>query len=151
MSQYIDDYCNDIAREQYNFINDKPIKNNKMKETPIYFTKYGSFKITEPLNLNQLIEDAQNINTHFMQNDENKFDEFFNDFDNINNNFLTIKQESKMKVELIEEELYNETIYWLRIDGSYVSKKKTYEEAKEEFDKAINFQPKTTILESKEI
>lgn len=31
MSQYIDDYCNDIAREQYNFINDKPIKNNKMK------------------------------------------------------------------------------------------------------------------------
>lgn len=56
-----------------------------------------------------------------------------------------------MKVELIEEELYNETIYWLRIDGSYVAKKKTYEEAKEEFDKAINFQPKTTILESKEI
>lgn len=31
MSQYIDDYCNDIAREQYNFINHKPIKNNKMK------------------------------------------------------------------------------------------------------------------------
>lgn len=85
MSQYIDDYCNDIAREQYNFINDKPIKHNKMK------------------------------------------------------------------VELIEEELYNETIYWLRINGSYVAKKKTYEEAKEEFDKAINFQPKTTILESKEI
>lgn len=56
-----------------------------------------------------------------------------------------------MKVELIEEELYNETIYWLRIDGSYVAKKKTYEEAKEEFDKVINFQPKTTILESKEI
>lgn len=83
-----------------------------MKETPIYFTRCGSFKITEPLN--QI--------TH-----------------------------KKMKVELIEEELYNETIYWLRIDGSYVAKKKTYEEAKEEFDKAINFQPKTTILESKEI
>ena len=85
MSQYIDDYCNDMARDQYNFINHKSIKNNKMK------------------------------------------------------------------VELIEEELYNETIYWLRIDGSYVAKKKTYEEAKEEFDKATNFQPKTTILESKEI
>ena len=78
-------------------------------------------------------------------------DEFCNDIANYNDNFLTIKQEPKMKVELIEEELYNETIYWLRIDGSYVAKKKTYEEAKEEFDKAINFQPKTTILESKEI
>lgn len=64
---------------------------------------------------------------------------------------LTTQIKPKMKVELIEEELYNETIYWLRIDGSYVAKKKTYEEAKEEFDKAINFQPKTTILESKEI
>ena len=56
-----------------------------------------------------------------------------------------------MKVELIEEEFYNQTIYWLRIDGSYVAKKKTYEEAKDEFDKAINFQSKTTILETKEI
>ena len=89
MCQYIDDYCNDMARDQYNFINHKPIKNNKMN--------------------------------------------------------------NKMKVELIEEKMYNETIYWLRIDGSYVAKKKTYEEAKEEFDKATNFQPKTTILESKEI
>ena len=64
---------------------------------------------------------------------------------------LTYPTNNKMKVELIEEELYNGTIYWLRIDGSYVAKKRTYEEAKEEFDKAINFQPKTTILESKEI
>lgn len=111
MSQYIDDYCNDIAREQYNFINDKPIKNNKMKDTPICFSRTSDWMSAETLT----------------------------------------KPHNKMKVELIEEELYNETIYWLRIDGSYVAKKKTYEEAKEEFDKAINFQPKTTILESKEI
>ena len=78
-------------------------------------------------------------------------EEFFKELENINDNFLTINTESKMKVELIEEVKYNQTIYWLRIDGSYVAKKKTYEEAKEEFDKAINFQSKTTILETKEI
>ena len=85
MSQYIDDYCNDMAREQYNFINQKSIKNNKMK------------------------------------------------------------------VELIEEVKYNETIYWVKVDGLYVANKKTYEEAKEEFEKAATFVPTTTILETKEI
>ena len=85
MSQYIDDYCNDMAREQYNFINQKPIKNNKMK------------------------------------------------------------------VELIEEVKYNETIYWVKVDGLYVANKKTYEEAKEEFEKAACFVGKTTVLEIKEM
>ena len=101
--------------------------------------------------INQLIEDAQNINTHYTQNDEKKFDEIFNDLDNINDNFLTINTKSKMKVELIEEVKYNETIYWVKVDGLYVANKKTYEEAKEEFEKAATFVPKTTILESKEI
>jgi len=57
-----------------------------------------------------------------------------------------------MKVELIEEQKYNELfVYWLRIDGAYVGKFKTYEEAKENFDKAVCFTPKETILETKEI
>jgi len=56
-----------------------------------------------------------------------------------------------MKVELIEEQKYNETIYWVKVDGLYVANKKTYEEAKEEFDKAVCFTPKETVLESKEI
>jgi len=56
-----------------------------------------------------------------------------------------------MKVELIEEVKYNETLYWLKIDVSYVGCFKTYEEAKVEFDKAITFTPKETVLESKEI
>jgi len=43
-----------------------------MKDTPIFFTRSGSFKVQE----------------------------FFNDLDNINDNFLNTKQENKMKVEL---------------------------------------------------
>ena len=78
-------------------------------------------------------------------------DEFCNDLANYNDNFLNVKQQQKMKVELIEEVKYNETIYWVKVDGLYVANKKTYEEAKEEFEKAATFVPKTTILESKEI
>jgi hypothetical protein len=56
-----------------------------------------------------------------------------------------------MKVELIEEQAYNETKYWLKIDGSYSGMFRTYEEAKLEFDKAAAFIPKMTVLESKEV
>jgi hypothetical protein len=56
-----------------------------------------------------------------------------------------------MKVELIEEQKYNETVYWLKIENEYVGKFRTYEQAKEEFDKAVCFTPKETVLESKEI
>lgn len=94
-----------------------------MKDTPIFFTRSGSFKVQE----------------------------FFNDLDNINDNFLNTKQKNKMKVELIEEVKYNETLYWLKIDVSYVGCFKTYEAAKEEFDKAVCFEPRQTVLESKEI
>jgi hypothetical protein len=78
-------------------------------------------------------------------------EDFCNDLANINDNFLNTKQQNKMKVELIEEVKYNETIYWVKVDGLYVANKKTYEEAKEEFEKAANFIPKTTVLEIKEI
>lgn len=81
----------------------------------------------------------------------NNIDQIFEELENINNNFLNTKQQNKMKVELIEEVKYNETIYWVKVDGLYVANKKTYEEAKEEFEKAANFVPKTTVLESKEI
>jgi len=78
-------------------------------------------------------------------------DDFCNDLANINDNFLTYKPNNKMKVELIEEVKYNETLYWLKIDVSYVGCFKTYEAAKEEFDKAVCFEPRQTVLESKEI
>ena len=54
-----------------------------------------------------------------------------------------------MKVELIEEVKYNETIYWVKVDGLYVANKKTYEEAKEEFEKAATFVPKQQSLNQK--
>ena len=75
----------------------------------------------------------------------------FNYFDDINNNFLNTKQEPKMKVELIEEVKYNEVVYWVKIDDTIVAMKTTYEAAKEEFDKAVTYEPRQTILESKEI
>ena len=56
-----------------------------------------------------------------------------------------------MKVELIEEQAYNGTKYWIKIDGTYQLIFRTYEEAKEEFEKAATFIPTITILETKEI
>jgi hypothetical protein len=56
-----------------------------------------------------------------------------------------------MKVELIEEVKYNEVVYWVKIDNTIVAMKTTYEAAKEEFDKAVCFEPRQTVLESKEI
>jgi hypothetical protein len=56
-----------------------------------------------------------------------------------------------MKVELIEEQKYNEVVYWIKIDDTIVAMKTTYEAAKEEFDKAVTYEPSQTILESKEI
>jgi hypothetical protein len=56
-----------------------------------------------------------------------------------------------MKIELIEEEDYDKKNYWIRIDGHYKCVFNTYEEAKEEFNKAVLFTPKDTILDSKEI
>jgi hypothetical protein len=81
----------------------------------------------------------------------NNIDQIFEELENINNNFLNTKQEPKMKVELIEEVKYNETLYWLKIDVSYVGCFTTYEAAKQEFDKAVCFEPRQTVLESKEI
>jgi hypothetical protein len=78
-------------------------------------------------------------------------DDFCNDLANINDNFLNTKQQNKMKVELIEEVKYNNTVYWLKIGNEYAGYFLTYEEAKIEFDKAITFTPKETVLESKEI
>ena len=64
---------------------------------------------------------------------------------------LTYPTNNKMKVELIEEQKYNEVVYWIKIDDTIVAMKTTYEAAKEEFDKAVTYEPRQTILESKEI
>ena len=41
--------------------------------------------------------------------------------------------------------------YYLKIDGSYHKSFSSYEEAKEEYDKAVSFTFRKTILLSKEV
>ena len=53
--------------------------------------------------------------------------------------------------ELEEENRYDGLHYYLKIDGVYHKAFSTYEEAKEEYDKALNFTYRKTILESKEV
>ena len=101
--------------------------------------------------MNQLIEEAQNINTHYMQNDKEKFDEFFNDLDNINNNFLNIKQEPKMKVELIQKTTLTDMYYKIVVNGEFHMSYTSYEDAKKAYDNIKSATPREEIIESKEI
>jgi len=83
----------------------------------------------------------------------NNIDQFFQYLENINDNFLNTKQENKTMTklfELEEENRYDGLHYYLKIDGVYHKAFSTYEEAKEEYDKAVSFTYKT-ILESKEV
>jgi len=82
-------------------------------------------------------------------------DDFCNDLANINENFLNVNQITNKPMtrvfELEEENRYDGLHYYLKIDGSYHKSFSTYEEAKEEYDKALNFTYRKTILESKEV
>ena len=62
-----------------------------MKDTPVFFTRSGSFKVQE----------------------------FFNDLDNINDNFLNTKQENKMKVELIQKTTLTDMYYVIKVNGEF--------------------------------
>ena len=82
-------------------------------------------------------------------------EEFCNDLANINDNFLNVNQitnKSMTKLfELEEENRYDGLHYYLKIDGSYHKSFSTFEEAKEEYDKAVNFTYHKTVLLSNEV
>jgi hypothetical protein len=94
-----------------------------MKDTPIFFTRSGSFTIKE----------------------------FFNDLENINNNFLNTKQENKMKVELIQKTTLTDMYYKIVVNGEFHMSYNDYDEAVRAYDKIKSAIPREEIILSKEI
>jgi hypothetical protein len=94
-----------------------------MKDTPIFFTRSGSFKVQE----------------------------FFNDLDNINDNFLNTKQENKMKVELIQKTTLTDMYYVIKVNGEFHMSYNILEDAKNAYDRIKSATPREEIIESKEI
>jgi hypothetical protein len=94
-----------------------------MKDTPIFFTRSGSFKVQE----------------------------FFNDLDNINDNFLNTKQENKMKVELIQKTTLTDMYYVIKVNGEFHMSYNHYDEAVRAYDRIKQATPREEIILSKEI
>ena len=94
-----------------------------MKDTPIFFTRSGSFTIKE----------------------------FFNDLENINNNFLNTKQENKMKVELIQKTTLTDMYYKIVVNGEFHMSYNDYDEAVRAYDRIKTAIPREEIILSKEI
>jgi hypothetical protein len=94
-----------------------------MKDTPIFFTGSGSFTIQE----------------------------FFNDLENINNNFLNAKQENKMKVELIQKTTLTDMYYVIKVNGEFHMSYNEFADAKSAYDRIKSATPREEIIESKEI
>ena len=94
-----------------------------MKDTPIFFTRSGSFKVQE----------------------------FFNDLDNINDNFLNIKQENKMKVELIQKTTLTDMYYKIVVNGEFHMSYNDYDEAVRAYDRIKQATPREEVILSKEI
>lgn len=86
-----------------------------------------------------------------MSNPTEQFKHFLDQSFDILEDSKKANDEVIMRVELIEEQRYNETWYFVKVDGSYVAGKKSFEEAREEFLKASSFTPKTTVLEVREV
>jgi hypothetical protein len=94
-----------------------------MKDTPIFFTMSRSFTIQE----------------------------FFNDLENINNNFLNTKQENKMKVELIQKTTLTDMYYVIKVNGEFIMSYNEFADAKNAYDRIKSATPREEIIESKEI
>jgi hypothetical protein len=94
-----------------------------MKDTPIFFTRSGSFKVQE----------------------------FFNDLDNINDNFLNTKQKNKMKVELIQKTTLTDMYYKIVVNGEFHMSYNDYDEAVRAYDKIKTAIPREEVILSKEI
>ena len=75
----------------------------------------------------------------------------FNYFDDINNNFLTTKQEPKMKVELIQKTTLTDMYYVLKVNGEFHMSYNVYDEAVAAYDRIKQATPREEIILSKEI
>jgi hypothetical protein len=81
----------------------------------------------------------------------NTINNFFNDLDNINDNFLNTKQELKMKVELIQKTTLTDMYYIIKVNGEFHMSYNVYDEAKLAYDRIKSATPREEVIESKEI
>ena len=81
----------------------------------------------------------------------NTINNFFNDLDKINNNFLNTKQESKMKVELIQKTTLTDMYYVIKVNGEFHMSYNDYDEAVRAYDKIKSAIPREEVILSKEI
>ena len=78
-------------------------------------------------------------------------EEFFKELENINDNFLTINTESKMKVELIQKTTLTDMYYVIKVNGEFHMSYNILEDAKTAYDRIRSATPREEIIESKEI
>lgn len=78
-------------------------------------------------------------------------DEFCNDLANYNDNFLNVKQEPKMKVELIQKTTLTDMYYVIKVNGDFHMSYNDYEDAKIAYDRIKSAVPREEVIESKEI
>tara|TARA_R110000868_G_scaffold13932_1_gene65182 strand:+ start:751 stop:999 length:249 start_codon:yes stop_codon:yes gene_type:complete len=78
-------------------------------------------------------------------------EEFFNELENINDNFLTTNTESKMKVELIQKTTLTDMYYKIVVNGEFHMSYNDYDEAVRAYDKIKSAIPREEIILSKEI
>jgi len=81
----------------------------------------------------------------------NTINNFFNDLDNINDNFLNVKQQPKMKVELIQKTTLTDMYYKIVVNGEFHMSYNDYDEAVRAYDKIKSAIPREEVILSKEI
>jgi hypothetical protein len=78
-------------------------------------------------------------------------EEFFNELESINDNFLTINTEPKMKVELIQKTTLTDMYYVIKVNGDFHMSYNNFDEAKLAYDRMKSATPREEVIESKEI
>jgi len=78
-------------------------------------------------------------------------EEFFNELESINDNFLTINTEPKMKVELIQKTTLTDMYYKIVVNGEFHMSYNDYDEAVRAYDKIKSAIPREEVILSKEI
>ena len=81
----------------------------------------------------------------------NTINNFFNDLDNINNHFLNTKQESKMRIELIQKTTLTDMYYVIKVNGEFHMSYNELQDAKTAYDRIKSATPREEVIESKEI
>ena len=81
----------------------------------------------------------------------NTINNFFNDLDNINDNFLNVKQQPKMKVELIQKTTLTDMYYKIVVNGEFHMSYNNYDEAVLAYDRIKSAIPREEVILSKEI